>query len=230
MKKILAIVSVLLFAPVTQAALIGLRDGNAAERAALVGTLNSMGHTVTDVIDGNLDLIISAPGNGTGDFAGVPYLQISDHGADHLNNGWTSLTAGTPVTITLSGAHPILTGLSPSWTTLGFWRYGSSSDYIGYVSSVPGIADAEAASSTYDDVLAVSGADIYIGWNVYGPDATSNDLQLLRNAIEFLVTGTVTGAQPTAGGQPTAVPVMSTYGLWITVLGILALATRRFYR
>ncbi len=204
------------------AALIGIMNGNAAERDALVATLTSLGHTVTTTIDGSLDLIISAPGNATSTFAGVPYLQISDHGADNLVNAWATLTAGTPVTVTLTGAHPILTGVSPTWTTLGFWQYGSASDYVGYVTGVPGIANATAAGTTYNDTLAVSGnTDIYIGWNVYGPNATPDDILLLSNAIQFLVTGNVVAA------QSVAVPTLSEVGLFILVLLLLTFSYRR---
>ena len=205
------------------AALIGLENGDADERAALVGTLTSMGHTVTTTIDGNLDLIITAPGNGTSGFPGVPYLQISDHGEDNISNAWESLPEGTPVTITIDGNHPILNGLSASWTTLGFWHYDTgSSDYVGWVNGIPGLADAVADGTTYNEVLAVSAnsADIYIGWNVYGPDATPNDLLLLNNSINFLLGENIKS-------ETAAVPTMTTYGLILTILAMFAVAGHR---
>lgn len=189
--------------------LIGLEDGDPDERNALAGTLTTMGHTVTTTIDGSLDLIISAPGNGTADFPGIPYLQISDHGEDHLTNDFQSLPEDTVVTVTLTGAHPILAGLDPSWNTLGFWHYDPGTDYVGWVTGVPGLADVEANAVNYPNALAVSGADIYIGWNVYGPDATDNDLLLLQNSIEFLVTNSVSHARPVpALGLPALILLM----------------------
>lgn len=210
------------------AALIGVGPGDVDERSALVGTLTSLGHTVTDVIDGSLDLIVSAPGVSTSDFAGVPYLQISDWGADHLANSWASHAQSTPVTVTLDGTHLILTGVDASWSTFGFWQYGDGSNYVGWVTGVPGLADADVLGTPYNEVLAVSGSDIYIGWNVYGPDATPNDLQILSNSIQFLVSGTVAAGGPMGPAKP--VPVMSVYGLGVTILGLFALATRRLSR
>ena len=224
MKRIFVVCLMVCMSSSVNAALIGLVDGYPEERTALVGTLTSMGHTVTTTIDGNLDLIIAAPGNGTADFTGVPYLQISDHGADHISNHAQSHAQGTPVTITIDGAHPILTGLAASWTTLGFWNYHHSSEnsYIGWVTSISGLADAEILGTPYNEVLAATATDIYIGWNVYGAEATSNDLQLLSNSIEFLTTGSV---RPVLATTP--VPTMSAYGLILTILGLFVVASRR---
>ena len=202
MKKILAICLLVCLSSSVNAALIGLENGDAVERAALEGTLTAMGHTVTDTIDGNLDLIISAPGNGTPDFPGIPYLQISDHGADHIANAFASHTQGTPVTITLDGAHPILTGLDASWTTLGFWNYAIGTSYVGWATAIPGLADAEVLTIQYNELLAVSGTDIYIGWNVYGADATSNDLLLLRNSMGNYLDGNLKAVKKMLNSLP----------------------------
>lgn len=186
-------------APSLDAATIGLTNGNAAERNALVSTLTALGHTVTSTINSSVDLVISAPGNDSQYLVGKPYLQISDWGSDLLTNTWQNLpTVATPITITLDGLHPILTGLDTSWSSLGFWHYGGSS-YVGWVTGVAGLADANVLGTPYNEVLAISGNSIYIGWNVYGPDASVNDVRLLGNSIEFLTTGSVTAVpEPTA--------------------------------
>ena len=222
MKKVFVICLMVCLSSSVNAALIGLKSDFQGERTALVGTLTSMGHTVTTTIDGNLDLIISAPGNGTADFTGVPYLQISDHGANHILNNFQQHADGTPVTIIIDGAHPILTGLAASWTTLGFWNYDAGGNYVGWATAIPGLADAEVLGTPYSEVLAATATDIYIGWNVYGADATSNDLQLLTNSIEFLTTGSVSPVLAT-----TPVPTMSVYGLILTILGLFVVASRR---
>ncbi len=222
-KTVLIALMLSVFSVSANAYLIGLENGSASERAALVGTLQSMGHTVTATIDGSLDLIISAPGNGTNDFPGIPYLQISDHGADLLDNSWQSLPGpGTVVTITLTGNHPILQGLAPSWTSYGFWHYDGQS-YLGWVNAVPGLADGDTPGFSHADVLAVSGSNIYIGWNVYGPDASANDLLLLENSIEYLVTGSpvVQDATP--------VPALSTFSLALMLL-LFAVAAVAYHR
>ena len=218
-KKCLLVLTALAFSASANAYLIGLEDGDEEERAALVGTLQSMGHTVTTTINGSLDLIISAPGNGTDDYPDIPYLQISDHGADHLANDWApSFDPATEVIVTLTGDHPILAGLSPSWSTYGFWHYNNTG-YIGWVTGVPGLADAEVNAVQYANVLAVDGADIYIGWNVYGPDATPNDLQLLSNAIEYLA----------LGHESAPVPSLSTNAM-ILMTVLLALVAMAYHR
>lgn len=120
-----------------------------------------------------------------------------------------------------SGNHPILQGLDSSWDSLRFWHYDNGS-YVGWVTGVPGLADAEADSNPYTDVLAVSGSDIYIGWNVYGADASSNDLLLLENSIEYLVTGAVAGSSE-------AVPTLSMPALML-LLSLFALIALGYFR
>ena len=177
------------------AALIGLGYGNAAEREALAGTLTSLGHTVTSTIDGSLDMLISAPGIRTGNFIDTPYLQISDWGQGGIGNTFSRHAQGTSVSISLDGQHDILTGLDLNWDTLGFWNYGYSSSYIG-TANIDGLANAVVQGADFYNALAVRGDEIYIGWNVYGVDATANDVQLLSNSIEFLTTGSVSNNVP----------------------------------
>ncbi|MDX2416743.1 MAG: hypothetical protein QNK19_04695 [Xanthomonadales bacterium] len=222
MRRFLIVCLMICLSTSANAALIGLVDGDSDERSALLGTLTSMGHTVTTTIDGNLDLIISAPGNDTSAFAGVPYLQISDWGSGQIANAFASHPQGTPVLITIDGTHPILTGVSASWTTFGFWHYGFSENYIGWATGIPGLADAEVLGTPYSEVLAATTTDIYIGWNVYGPDATGDDLVLLSNSIQFLITGGVT-----PGLSAVPVPTMNVYGLILVILGLFVVASRR---
>ena len=216
--RLLAPLALLAVSVNANAYLIGLDDGNALERAALVGTLEAMGHTVTTTIDGSLDLIISAPGNETDDFPGIPYLQISDWGQDHLDNDFADFPGDTVVSITLAGDHPILDGLDASWDTWGFWRYDHATEYIGWVTGIEGLADGFVDGGDYPNMLAATDSDIYIGWNVYGPDATANDLLLLENSIEFLARGVST----------VPVPVMGMPGMVLMLLlfGVAAIAFR----
>lgn len=177
------------------AALIGISSaGNASERAELISTLSSLGHTTTSTIDGSLDLILSFPSGGISSFGGVPYLQISDHGSGLISNTTTYIGTSSPnVTISLTEAHPIFTGVSSSWVSKGFWNYGLASSWVGSATAGTALADANVdGSGAVSNVLAVDGSNnIYIGWNVYGSDATSDDIQLLSNAIEFQATGSV---------------------------------------
>ncbi|WP_416307559.1 PEP-CTERM sorting domain-containing protein [Neptunicella sp. SCSIO 80796] len=205
MKRISPLIALLLTLCVSNAnaALIGVANGiYDKEVNELLGTLTSLGHTVTDVIDGSLDLIIGAPSMHTADFVGIPYLQISDWGQDHIANTYygtplAGFPQGTPVEITLTGSHAILTGLSSDWSSFGTFHYGStifdmSQSWVGWATDIPGLANASVGTDIFNNVLAVSGADIYIGWNVYGSEATADDLLLLSNSIEYLTTGTVT--------------------------------------
>lgn len=227
--------AVMLHAAPSHAALIGIRDTSPEERAAAVSTLTALGHTVTDVIDGNLDLIVSTPGNATSAVAGVPYLQVSDWGSDTIANAFQSIPQGQTIDISVTGAHPILTGLPTSWTTQGFWFYDPSvvQDYIGFANAGTGLADGETGGSQFSNVLAVDGSsDIYIGWNVFGDAATAEDVALVCNSVEFLVNGSVTGdcgvaVQQDARPVPALpLPLIALLAALLVSLGLRATATR----
>ncbi len=227
--------AVMLHAAPSHAALIGIQDSNSEERAAAVSTLTALGHTVTDVIDGNLDLIVSTPGNDTPAVAGVPYLQVSDWGSDNIANAFQSIPQGQTIDISVTGAHPILTGLPASWTTQGFWFNDPSvsEDYIGFANAGTGLADGETGGSQFSNILAVDGSsDIYIGWNVFGDAATAEDVALVCNSVEFLVNGSVTGdcgvaVQQDARPVPALpLPLIALLAALLVSLGLRATATR----
>lgn len=187
--------------------------GNSAEINALRDTLTALGHEVRPVSQGNwagLDVVLSNPGGEPSSFgpsaleiaAGVNCIQIGDWGSDWTPNSWASTSQGANITLSLGNAHPITTGLEASWTSRGFWRYGASSEnYVGWSTdeSLPSLAR-EVSLVNQSRVLVANtlgaGRAVYVGWNVYGPDASPNDLALLGNAIQWAAVGATGTTQP----------------------------------
>lgn len=222
-KPILGAIFALLIAPTAQAAIIGIGDATtaagASERTELVATLEGLGHTVTNVIDPSLDLIVSAPGVDTATAGTVPYLQIGPTGSTSFAINTAFAWAGTPVTVELTTAHPIFGGVGSTWTTNGAYSYGSTwLDLVGY-SATDSYANATFNGTTYTGALAVSGTEMFVGWNIFGSLATTQDLRILDNSIQFLTTGSVTVAP---------VPLPAGIVLLLTALSALGLA--RFKR
>ncbi len=174
--------------------------GDAGERNAIYTTLTNLGFNVVLVNNGQwagVNVIIGYPGNSPYQFGpslsqitnGFSYIQISDWCAPWTPFSYVSLIKGTNLTIAMGTPHPITTGLPASWTAHGFWRYGASSDdYLGYTpnATLPSLA-AETAVTGQSRVLTANtlgrGRAVFIGWNVYGPDAGVNDIAVLRNSI-----------------------------------------------
>ena len=207
--------------------------GTLQEHEALAGTLTNLGFGVRLVTQGQwsgVNVVLSYPGcvsgfgpNLTDITNGVRYVKISDHGSTWTPNSFWTLTEGTNVTIRVDTAHPITIGLPTSWSSRGFWRYGyASSDYIGYSTdvSLPSLAT-ETFVTSQSRVLAANtigaGRAVYLGWNVYGPDAGPNDLAVLRNAILWAAGLADTPIPPSIQIQPvgsTVFPgVTATFGV-----------------
>jgi hypothetical protein len=187
---------------------IGLEAGNtggangAAEQAALTATLTSMGYSVVVKSAGDfsgINLFMSYPGSANalsgpslGQIAaGVRFVQISDWGSDWTPNTWQSIAEGTTITLKVDKADPLTAGVAGTWTSKGFWRYGYSySDFVGY-NNDPTLPSLVSETSVVNQSGLLVGNEIgagravYIGWNVYGPDAGPNDLRVLKNAVEW---------------------------------------------
>jgi uncharacterized repeat protein (TIGR01451 family) len=185
--------------------------GDSSELSALRSTLTALGHEVRSVSQGNwsgLDVVLSNPGSSIGPSlsdisSGVNYIQISDWGSDWTPNTWSSIFRGANITLSLGTAHAITAGLPAFWTSHGFWHYGgSSSEYVGWSTdgSLPSLAS-EVSVVQQSRVLVANelgaGRAVYVGWNVYGPDASTNDITLLRNALQWVAKG-LPQAQPIA--------------------------------
>ena len=181
------------------ALLVGVGGSNAAEYDHLYATLISLGYDVTTTIDSNVDVLISGPGNFVDVFADKPYIQISDWGDSGMNIDYISLGEDTPVTVTLTGSSPIFTGIDVgSWTSVGFWSYGTPGDYIGWVTEPDlALASLTVGVDTYSGALAINSAGdrAFIGWGIYGSEANANDFILLSNVINY-VTGTPIVPEP----------------------------------
>jgi len=198
--------------------------GGTNEFNAIYGTLTNLGFAVQVVTQGQwagVKVVVSYPGCISSSFGpslseisnGVCFVQISDWGSDWTPNIWASITEAANITVSVDAAHPITSGLPASWTARGFWRYGyPSEDYVGWSTDValPSLAS-EASVVNQSRVLVANslgnGRAVYIGWNVYGPDAGANDLAVLRNAISW-VNGSDLPTPPIIWQQPTNQTVM----------------------
>jgi hypothetical protein len=172
--------------------------GNTSEFNALRDTLMNMGFNVQVITQGQWSassVVVTYPGCISSAFGpslndisnGVHYVNISDWGSDWTPNSFIDLTLGTSFAITLDAAHPITAGLPGSWTAQGFWHYGGG-NFAGWSTDVGLPSLASGAAPVNQSRLLVanslgSGRAVYIGWNVYGPDANANDLSVLRNSI-----------------------------------------------
>lgn len=198
------------------AALIGLNTaGYADELSAITSTITNLGHTIVNSSTG-VDLVIAYAGGNMSRTEGIPYIQISDWGNSEITDSAAFVSAGTPVQINLTGSHDILNGLDSTWTTRGFWLYTAGSEYVGSTTGADqNLADAVANSTTYNNSLAMNAAgdQLYIGWNVYGPQANANDVQLLSNAIDHM-----------------AIPEPSVVGLYGMLGGALVFGRRYMQR
>jgi hypothetical protein len=101
---------------------------------------------------------------------------------------WYSIPENSTIQVQVVDAgHPITQGLPANWTTYGFWKYGYDiEDYVGYTTD--GSANLATADGNAGGLSARSegaGRLAYIGWNVSGALATSEDLTVLRQAIEW---------------------------------------------
>ncbi len=190
--------------------------GNTLEHDHLADTLLTLGYapvTVTSISDAALAgarALIVYPGGWAGAGLDVPDLQwwlecgrglvqIGDW-HDVIPNGYETLAPGTPVTITVHNAwHPVVHGLAPSWAGYGLLRYGfTTEDYLGYTHGALGELDLANGTvsgySPHDYAIAAlaeapprHGRTVYLGINVYGPDAGPNEHALLDNALAWVI-------------------------------------------
>ncbi len=119
--------------------------------------------------------------------AGNGYVQWSDWGPGFQSNAWYSIPEDSTIAVAVVDVgHPITQGVT-DWTTFGFWKYGFDiEDYVGYATD--GSDNLATADGNPGGLAARSegaGRLVYIGWNVSGPLATSEDLTILRQAIEW---------------------------------------------
>ena len=77
--------------------------------------------------------------------------------------------------------------------TRGFHAYGyTPSDFIGWTNATgdADMASVNGHSSALSAQAVGAGHEVYIGWNVYGPLATTDDLRVFQRSIEWAYDGT----------------------------------------
>lgn len=172
---------------------------NASELTAVEGSLTALGFSFQSADDPTqtvCDVYITYPSSNYVDAgtaqpwvqAGKGLVQISDHGPDIQPNQFLNLGDTNPAqTVTVVDAgHPIVAGVSGTWQTFGFWHYGIPDDYLGYVTDAdPNLAQISGNDRGLSARAEGAGRVVYIGWNVYGADATADDLTILKQAIEW---------------------------------------------
>jgi hypothetical protein len=171
------------------------------EQGELQASLTALGFSHEVAADPNTtacNVYVTYPGGNAWDTvlfatwvqAGNGLVQVSDWGPGIQSNQWLDLGTGyPPQTVTVVDAsHPITDGLPASWTTLGFWHYDPNvlDDYIGWVTAAdPNLAQIAGNDRGLSARAEGSGRVVYVGWNVYGSAASSDDLTVLANAIEW---------------------------------------------
>ena len=176
----------------------GSSDGQ-IEQTALLQSLADLGFSTVvtdDPATETCTVAVSYPGCdscfGAPDISwvqgGFGYVQISDWGPGFQANDYDTLTEGASIEVeVVDGGHPITQGLPAQWTTRGFWRYGYDvEDYVGWVED----PDANLGRADGHDLALATRAEgagrlAYVGWNVYGSEATAPDLAVLSNAIQW---------------------------------------------
>ena len=217
--------------------------GGIDEFNAISSTLTNLGFKVQSISQGQwtgINVVVSYPGSISSSFGpslseisnGVCFVQIGDWGSDWTLNSFSSLTEGTNITVSVNAVHPITSGLPASWTAHGFWRYGlPGADYVGWSTDagMPSLAS-ETSVANQSRVLVAnslgSGRAVYVGWNVYGPEAGPNDLAVLRNAVLWAGNSAVVNTSPWITQQPSNQTVfvsgMASFG--VTATGSLPLS------
>jgi hypothetical protein len=175
-------------------------EGGNNEQSALVGTLTDMGFSVIETSDPTQEacnIYVSHPGNSINANgpppdaawvqAGNGVVQISDWGPDIQTNDFDNGDGGVETVTVVDAGHPITQGVPGSWATVGFWHYGiPGGEYTGWVTDPdPNLARISGMDRGLSARPEGAGRVVYIGWNVYGPDATVDDLTILRQAIEW---------------------------------------------
>lgn len=169
------------------------------EQGQLLQTLTDLGFESVIVADPATDtcgVALSFPGCATCfDFpdlawiqAGHGYVQISDWGRGFQDNDYASIAEGASIQVeVVNGAHPLTQGLPAQWSGNGFWRYDvPEEDYVGWVTDPdPNLVRADGHDFALSTRTEGAGHLVYIGWNVYGSQATASDLTLLQNAIGY---------------------------------------------
>lgn len=170
-------------------------DSATTELDELNATLTEFGCTVVNYNDPTAEVVVSVENASASVQAGIPYIQISDHGSDVIQNSFEAIDANASVQITLLASHPITTGVDQTWATHGFWLYSYINNYVGWGTSatqvtLANVLTTDTSSNPVDQngTLATdeTNTSVYIGWSAYGSRATLNDKKVLDNSIAFL--------------------------------------------
>jgi hypothetical protein len=156
--------------------------------------------TLTETQAANADVLIDRYGAANLPLAdintwlgeGNGYIQLGDW-PDLFPLDWESQPAGTPLTLTVvDNAHPLMAGLSSSWTGLGFWAYDWTENALSWTTdgSLPNLLQGQYPGSilrdrvvSYEEIGA--GRAVFIGLNTYGSASGEADQRLLWNAIAW---------------------------------------------
>ncbi|WP_417719651.1 PEP-CTERM sorting domain-containing protein [Salipiger sp.] len=189
--------------------LVGSSAGFAGERDALFETLTALGHTYTTTYSAAVDIAISVSGHSVARNALIPYIQVGDWGDGNISDSYVSIPDGSAITVNVTGPSALLSHVDASWSSRGFHAndYGAS-DFIGYATSIPGLAEIVHGGNTYSNTFAVDDDNIYFGWNVYGALADANDIQLFSNAINYLTGDAITAVQTSTVPLPATLPLL----------------------
>ncbi|MBI2571447.1 MAG: hypothetical protein HYV63_30940 [Candidatus Schekmanbacteria bacterium] len=172
------------------------QGGDGGEEAYLRNTLDGLGFVLrltNAPRSSDCKVYVSHPGQGPGPDApgglmswvesGHGVVQIGDWGPDLIAN--TALAAGKSdaVEVALQTPHAITSGLGPQWPARPAGQYGEVAPAVAWATAGLDLASADGiprgiAANRYGE-----GSVAFIGFNVYGPTAGLDDVELLRAAI-----------------------------------------------
>lgn len=130
--------------------------------------------------------------------AGRGFVHVGDWPALFNDGREGPLTASTHVTVTVNNpGHPVMQGLPASWMGRGYWYYGWWTGAYGFSDGSLGEVDLanivgggypahDYGVSALDRGPGRSGRAVFLGLNVFGPEAGAPEITLLGNALEWL--------------------------------------------
>ena len=153
-------------------------------------------NSVEEAIEIDADAIIAGYGGGCdGDEvsnisswieSGKGYIQNGDH-FNWFPNAWENVGLDTVEIVLNDLGHPVTAGLPETFHSYGFWHYNGWG-YFAYVTDTT-FTDIAAVNNNARGITADQigdGRAVYLGFNIFGPDASSEVIQLLSNTLQYV--------------------------------------------
>ena len=152
-------------------------------------------YSVQEAIEIDADAILAGYGTNCGGEvnnisswieSGKGYIQNGDH-FNWFPNTWENVSLDTVEIVLNDLGHPLTAGLPEVFHSYGFWHYNGWG-YFGYVNDTT-FTDIATVNSYTRGITADQigdGRAVYLGFNIFGPDASSEVIQLLSNTLQYV--------------------------------------------